>query len=373
MTGVATLTRPPRDTRLDVLRGWMQVSIFVSHAAGTMGFWLIHAAWGLSDSSEQFVLLSGLALGSVFTLKQHRDGFGAAWRDIGMRTARLWRTHVVVFLLFGLMVLWAERVVGLPGEIARRGWTWFAEAPWFAVPGGAVLLHQPDFMGIFPVFLVCMAALPAFVWAAGRFGAWAMAASVALYAGAQLAGPVIPGIGGTEIAFDPFAWQVLFMTGAWVGRAVLLGQGGVPRHPALLAGAAGIVAFGLWVRLVGHGILPGPAVEPLFLGGKEHLALPRLLHALSLAYLVAVLVPRSAGWMESRAAQCMAAIGRNSLQVFSLGLFLSYLYTVAVRAWPTEAALLDAPLILGGTALLVAFARRLERRRAIGTMVKSPA
>jgi len=28
------LERPPRDLRLDVLRGWMQVSIFISHAAG---------------------------------------------------------------------------------------------------------------------------------------------------------------------------------------------------------------------------------------------------------------------------------------------------------------------------------------------------
>lgn len=370
---MATPVRPPRDHRLDVLRGWMQVSIFISHAAGTMGFWFIHAAWGLSDSSEQFVLLSGLALGSVFTLKQHRDGFAAAWRDIGMRTVRLWRIHLLVFLLFGMMVLWAERIVGLPGEIARLHWSLFAERPWHALAGGAALLHQPDFMGIFPVFLVCMAVLPAFVWAAGRFGAWAMAASVALYGVAQAAGPLVHGLGGTEIAFDPLAWQLLFMTGAWIGRAALLGQGGVPRHPALLAAAAAVVAFGIWVRLVGHGILPGPAIEPLFLGGKEHLALPRLLHALALAYLVAMLVPRSAGWMESAAARGMAAIGRNSLQVFSLGLFLSYLYTVAVRGFPAQAAWLDAPLILGGTALLVAFARRLERRRVVDMAVKRPA
>jgi len=373
VTAVATPVRPPRDTRLDVLRGWMQVSIFISHAAGTMGFWFIHAAWGLSDSSEQFVLLSGLALGSVFTLKQHRDGFAAAWRDIGMRTARLWRIHLLVFLLFGMMVLWTERIVGLPGEIARMNWSLFAERPWHALAGGAVLLHQPAFMGIFPIFLVCMAALPVFAWAAGRFGAWAMVASVALYAVPQLAGPVIPGIGGTEIAFDPLAWQLLFMTGAWIGRAALLGQRGVPRHPAFVAAAAAVVAFGVWVRLVGHGILPGPAIEPLFLGGKEHLAPPRLLHALALAYLVAVLMPRSAGWMECAGAQWMAAIGRNSLQVFSLGLFLSYLYTVAVRCWPGQAALLDAPLILGGVALLVVFARRLERRRMVAAVVKRPA
>ena len=35
--------RPPRDQRLDLLRGWMQISIFVSHVAGTRLAWGIHA------------------------------------------------------------------------------------------------------------------------------------------------------------------------------------------------------------------------------------------------------------------------------------------------------------------------------------------
>ena len=81
--------RPPRDARLDLLRGWMQLSIFVSHAAGTAFAWGIHAAWGVSDSSEQFLFLSGFGLGSVFALKAARDGRGAALRDLLGRTRRL--------------------------------------------------------------------------------------------------------------------------------------------------------------------------------------------------------------------------------------------------------------------------------------------
>src|SRR5579862_8872141 len=77
MTDPARLAaRPPRDTRIDIIRGWLQLTIFASHAAGSwIGAWLIHGAWGLSDSSEQFVFLSGLMLGSVFTRKSRRDGF----------------------------------------------------------------------------------------------------------------------------------------------------------------------------------------------------------------------------------------------------------------------------------------------------------
>ncbi|MBM3613596.1 MAG: OpgC domain-containing protein, partial [Alphaproteobacteria bacterium] len=51
--------RPPRDLRLDVMRGLMQIFIFISHAPGSIANWAIHGAWGFSDSSEQFVFLSG--------------------------------------------------------------------------------------------------------------------------------------------------------------------------------------------------------------------------------------------------------------------------------------------------------------------------
>ena len=68
--------RPSRDIRVDIIRGWLQLTIFASHAAGSwIGAWLIHGAWGLSDSSEQFVFLSGLMLGSVFARKAPGKGF----------------------------------------------------------------------------------------------------------------------------------------------------------------------------------------------------------------------------------------------------------------------------------------------------------
>ena len=64
--------RPPRDTRMDIVRGWLQITIFMSHSFGSfIGGWMIHGAWGLSDSSELFVFLSGFTLGSVFARKGH--------------------------------------------------------------------------------------------------------------------------------------------------------------------------------------------------------------------------------------------------------------------------------------------------------------
>ena len=60
----------------------------------------MHRAWGLSDSSEHFVFLSGLMLSSVFALKTARQGWVAASRDLLVRTWRLSSTNAIVFALW---------------------------------------------------------------------------------------------------------------------------------------------------------------------------------------------------------------------------------------------------------------------------------
>ena len=247
---------PPRDLRLDVVRGWMQISIFISHVVGTSFLWGIHAAWGISDSSEQFVFLSGLALGSVFALKSGRNGYAVARTDLAHRTWHLYRTHLVVVALFAALIFAAEAWL-LPGEAMRRGWDLLAEAPLLAVPGSAIMLWQPDWMGILPVFVWCMLLLAPFMWLAERAGAWALLPPLLAYAAVQAGLLATPAISENGIAFDPLAWQMIFLIGAFLGRRALLGEA-LPRQRWLVAAAVGVVLFGLWVRLVGHGFIAGP-------------------------------------------------------------------------------------------------------------------
>lgn len=143
--------RPSRDLRLDIARGWMQLTIFASHATGSwIGNWLIFGAWGLSDSSEQFVLLSGFTLGSVFARDTARNGWRGATIQMWRRTIRLYRRHLSIFMLFGLLAVLASRL--LPGEAERLGWAFLLDDPLRAVPAALAGLYQPAFMGILPSF-----------------------------------------------------------------------------------------------------------------------------------------------------------------------------------------------------------------------------
>ena len=354
---------PLRDTRLDILRGWLQLSIFASHAHGSVfGAYAIHAAWGLSDSSELFVLLSGFGLGSVFARKAMRAGRRAALRDLGERVLRLLGWHARVFLGLALTVVSAERLLDLPGEAAATGWAWLSSDPLRAAPAALIGLYQPEYTGILILFVWCMLLLPAFILMAQRHGAWALLPPALSYAAAQATGWSPPALGGTGIAFNPLAWGPLFLLGAWFGRRTLMQGRAIGRHPALVVAAGGVLAFGLWVRVGEAGWLPGPGLPLSLLLAKENLALPRLLHALSLAYLVAVLVPPSAAPPRGALGIGLAAAGRHSLNVFCAGLFLSYGVALALRLNPARGLEIDLIAVPAGCALLLTMAIWIEAR-----------
>jgi hypothetical protein len=367
MTGAAK--RPPRDQRLDMMRGWLQLTIFASHVAGSiLGGWMIHASWGLSDSSELFVFLSGFTLGSVFARKALLQGWRAGAADILRRTARLYRIHLTVFILFGLMVTAAGSTF-LPGEAQRLGWGFLLSQPHQALPGVLTMLYQPDFMGILPVFVWCMLLLPGFAELQARAGAWALLLPIACYAAVWLFGLAAPSLAPSGgIAFNPFAWQLPFMLGAWLGRRALLdGRAIQPTHrlaPLVTVAASAVLLTGLLLRLSWYGMLawPAPLPETALIVGKENLALPRLLHALALAWLVALLVPRNAPWMNAWPAAALARAGRYSLEVFCLGLFLSWAGSTLLRFRPGQ-VWLDAAIILAGSTMLALFATWLDWRR----------
>lgn len=367
------LPRPPRDPRLDIVRGILQLFIFFSHSAGTFtGSWLIHASWGLSDSSEQFLFLSGFVLGSLFARNAYRDGSVAATRDFMSRTFRLYRTHLLVVGLFALMVFAAERVLGLSGQINGLGWAWLFDDPAESVPALALMLYRPTFMDILPVFVWCMLLLPLLMLALDRIGIVALLVPLGLYLGVHLLGWAVPAPGNPRAAFDPLAWQILFFLGAVFGRRALLTGRAVRFHPALLAAALGVLVIGLWLRVVDHGWVSGVDIDVAALTEKRSLAPARVAHALALAYAVAVLVPREAAWMRVTLATAVAVIGRHSLQVFCVGLFLSWsiatTFSVVPWAWWIE-----LPLILGGSVLLWRLAVFLDARRSGSVRHQRPA
>ena len=283
----------------------------------------------------------------------------------------------MTFALFGLMAVVTSRSV-LPQEARALGWGFLLEHPAEAIPAALATLYQPVFMGILPLFVWCMLALPAFGWMLSRWADRALALPLLLYAAYRIWRIDLPSLDpGGGIAFQPLVWQLPFMLGAWAGRRALLrgtvvAWSGAPARWITWAAAA-LVLAAIALRLGWYGFAPWtpPFAETENWVGKEGLAPPRLLHALALAWLVAALVPREAGWMHRVLGRALAATGRHSLPVFCLGLFLSWGTSGAFRLLPA-ARWLDPLLMLTGCALLAGFARLLDQRRTSGAKPARP-
>ena len=364
--------RPARDMRLDVIRGWLQVSIFVSHIANSfVGEWFIHRAYGLSDSSEQFLFLSGFMLGSVYTLKSFRDGWRVGAVDIFIRARRLYRIHIQQCILFAAMLALVSWFF-IPGELARLGWGWLLAEPLRAIPAIVVMIYEPNWMDILPMFVWGMLLLPPFMMAEARWGWKALIPSALLYLATQIGWMSAPGLSADiGMGFDPFAWQFIYLLAAWLGKRALRDGVALPyRAPwaPLATGAAVLVLLvsayiGVCWRL---GLsLPAPAPFADWVYDKQELAWPRLAHALALAWMVAVFVPRNPRWMQGRIGAGLALLGRHSLEVFCLGLFLSYFASTVLHLAPRWFWVLDPLMVVVGAGGLLGWAWWLDRKRVV--------
>lgn len=343
------LMRPTRDPGLDALRGLLQLFIFVGHIPMNWAAAAIHRSWGFSDSSELFVYLSGMTLGSLFALRHFERGWLTASAELWRRAVKLLARHVWMTVLFVAVVV--ELGGGaLIGEFRMQA---ILTDPLQALGALPFLAWQPVFMDILPLFVIAMASLPLAMLVPRARPLLGLAPWLALWLVVQATGwnlPTWPD--GRPWTFNPLSWLPLFVLGAWIGRAALFGEQLIPRRPWLLA----IALFGVAVGVVVRGSwtfhdfgLPVPALaESLFWPlDKVNLGWAPALHSLCLIYVVAWLVPRDRGFLVSKAGRWLSACGRVSLDVFCLGLFLSLLARLTVEAFGGSDIALAAVNLVG--------------------------
>src|SRR5262249_32588073 len=134
-----------------------------------------------------------------------------------------------------------------------------------------------------------------------------------------------------EWLFNPLTWQFLFVIGACLGYPRANRWPGFLDRRFLLPLAIGIVvactAGKLFLTLTSAYSVDVPKVARfLWWGGsKSWLGPYRIVNILALAYLVGYLVKPGAAWLKSGLVRPVIRMGENSLYIFCVGIFLSYL------------------------------------------------
>ena len=317
-----------RDHRIDILRALALLSIFINHIPGNVLEPYTHKNFGLSDSAEAFVLLAGVASAFAYFPRFHAGAVLLPLAKIAKRVVVLYVAHLAS-LMVGLGIFcfalqkWGMPILDTPLNID----TIFAQ-PTKAFIGIPLMTQQIGYHNILPLYVCLLIFLPVLMAAARFFGLGAMLAiSFAIYAAAHVFGlnmPSYPGEGGWF--FNPITWQLIFGIGFFVGARVLRGQTPVPFYrPLWWLALAYLIGAGIYHRYNLYGTIPNVSWLPhnFQVNEKPWVALPRLLHILSLAYVIghSRLIMTWLGRLSPDGV--LSRIGRNSLPVFWFGTALS--------------------------------------------------
>lgn len=344
----------PRDERLDVFRGITMLIIFVAHLPENSWNAFIPARFGFSSGAELFVFCSGvasaLAFGSVFV----RRGLLLGTARIAYRIWQVYWAQLGLVLALIAVAALLDRALGL-AELARQFPPLLSD-PEGALLGLATLTWQPDYLDILPMYLVILALVPAMMALRRVHVALPFLTAVLLYALVWTQDINLPGNpwNGAGWFLNPFAWQLIFFVGFFIGMKWLP----VPRlgDRRLMLAAAGFIL--LSVPLSFWGILAHwPAAQALRdliipAAEKSNLHILRVLHFLALAYLVLSLIEPWRPRLDRGAGHLLVLIGRQSLAAFLASVVLARLAgTAADMAGRSE--IVVALLNLTGFALIL--------------------
>src|SRR3569833_4757171 len=332
-----------RDQRLDMFRGLALLMIFIDHAPGTIYENFTSRNFGFSDAAEAFVLMSGLAAGIAYS--PQLKGTGPIWPGIARvwaraRTLYLVRvtTTVIALGIFAAAALW----FGVTQPLSTNNIPPLYEQPMAAIIGLPLLTHQLGYFNILPLYLTLLLVTPVLLVIGRRYPWPVILGSILLWGAAgqwHLNFPNYPNPGGWF--FNPLSWQLIFVIGLFSGVAMRERKALVPYDNVLFIVAAVAVLFvAFWAQLDWLGTFGrDQLLAPLRHIGfpdyfvwfdKTSLALPRLLHALALAYVLSS-IPQVLRIAESPFAAPLTLLGRHGLPVFATGSVLDMLVQ-AVKA-----------------------------------------
>jgi hypothetical protein len=310
-----------RRLELDAVRGLMLVWITLTHlptAASTH----VNQPFGFISAAEGFIFLSALFTGRIYYRMAEHDGYRAMSYKLWMRTLRLYGYHALLLAFTFLVAVPIAARGNRPGLHNLLDF-YFTAGPRQSIIEAALLIYRPPLLDILPMYIIFLMFTSVALLLARRIGwkpilygalaLWVLAQFGFRQAEHNFVGRFIPvHIPINQIgAFDLWAWQLLWITGIWLG--VRWAKDDLPIEiwakrlvvPSILLVSA---LFELR-QAINNGLELGPSE---FLFDKWHLGVVRLANFAA----VAALLIHSQTFLKPFAIKPLVMLGQSSLQVF---------------------------------------------------------
>ena len=379
--GASAAVAAKRDVRLDLFRGLALWLIFLDHIPSNAVSWVTIRNYGFSDATEIFVFISGYTAAFVYGRAMRERGFVLATARVLRRAWQIYAAHIFLFMIYMAEIAYVAGSFDNPLYAEEMGILDFLKQPDVTLIQALLLKFKPAGMDVLPLYIILLVGFPPLLWLLRRLPVVALAASVTLYALSWQFDWNMPTYPSGEWVFNPFAWQLIFVFGAWCALGGSERLAPLIRSRATLGLAVAYLLFAFLITLTwyfpryGH-YVPRWLADFIYPIDKMNLDPLRFAHFLALAVLTVRFVPRDWPPLKSELLQPPVLCGQHSLEIFCLGVFLAFaghffLVEVSDRlgAQVLVSALGIAAMI--ATAWLLSWYKRAEGR-ASGSGSKQP-
>jgi hypothetical protein len=326
------ITKPvasERELRLDLFRGLALWLIFIDHLPPNLLTWFTIRNYGFSDATEIFIFISGYTAAFVYGRAMRDAGVVVATARILRRVWQIYVAHVFLFTIFLAEISYVATSFENPLYSEEMGILDFLKEPDVTIVQALLLRFRPVNMDVLPLYIVLMLGLPLILWLMRRSADLTLALSVLLYAVTWQFDLYLSAYPNGFWAFNPFAWQLLFVFGAWCS------QGGAARMSRILVSPITLwicfayLLFSFFVTLtwylpqLGH-LMPKRLEQWMYPINKTDLDVLRFAHFLALAALTVRFLPKDWSGLKSPWLRPLILCGQHSLEIFCLGVFLAF-------------------------------------------------
>jgi hypothetical protein len=358
---------PPgeRELRLDLFRGLALWLIFIDHLPVNVLTWFTLRNYGFSDATEIFIFISGYTAAFVYGRAMDERGFVVASARVLKRAWQIYVAHIFLFTIFLAEISYVATRFQNPLYAEEMNILDFLKSPDVTIVQALLLRFRPVNMDVLPLYIVLMAFFPPVLWLLRKKADLALALSVALYMVTwefELALPSYPD--GTWF-FNPYAWQLLFVFGAWCALGGADRMSRILRAKVTIGLAVGYLLCAFFVTLTWHFprldfLIPDAVQRLMYPISKTDLDVLRFAHFLALASLTVYFIPRDWPGLKSAWLWPMIVCGQHSLEIFCVGVFLAFAGQFAIvelggSAWIHFVISVTGIVLMCAAALLLAW------------------
>ena len=329
MTINAVLPASGRDLRLDLFRGIANWFIFLDHIPHNVVNWITTRNYGFSDAADLFVFISGYTASFVYAKIMLERGFLIGAAKLLKRVWQLYVAHLLLFIIYIAAIGFVAQRWNQPEIINEFNVAGLIDNPIQTIFEGLILKFKPLNLDVLPLYIVLMAVFPLALWCMLRKPDLTMIASIVLYFAARQFGWNLPAYPSGHWYFNPFAWQLLFMFGAWFALGGALESRTLIRSRALVVLGTAYLLFAMVMTFAGRfpsfgGLFPEWLYSAFNPNDKTNLAPYRVIHFVIIAFFVTRFIPRDWKGLEWRGFAPAIVCGQQSLEVFCAGVFLAF-------------------------------------------------